>query len=342
MTIGTHRTIEYAPLAAVPGLSFRHFTGESDYQIVLDLWLKNREFNDYDWIATMEDIQMDQQWRKHYDPAEQLVIVKLNGAAIGYLMYHWSLEENPRTIILILNMNLLEDYWNGPIPQLMLDYAEMKLAEMAMDTPQDAAMRYDLTVKQKNSMQVEFFKRNGYTPERYFITMTRPIDEPLGEYPMPEGLEIRPVTAEDYRKVWDAHLEAFKDHWGFEERDEEQYQAWITDTWFQPELWKVAWDGDEIAGRVGNYFLADENEAFQRKRGYTESISVGRKWRGRGLAKALIPESICMFKDMGMEETALGVDVENPNGALKLYTSLGYREVKGKTSIVLRKELKDD
>jgi hypothetical protein len=31
-----------------------------------------------------------------------------------------------------------------------------------------------------------------------------------------------------------------------------------------------------------------------------------------------------MFKDMGFEETALGVDTENPNGALNLYTGVGY------------------
>jgi len=31
---------------------------------------------------------------------------------------------------------------------------------------------------------------------------------------------------------------------------------------------------------------------------------------------------------MGMSETALGVDAENLSGALKLYQSVGYKEVK--------------
>lgn len=35
-----------------------------------------------------------------------------------------------------------------------------------------------------------------------------------------------------------------------------------------------------------------------------------------------------MFKEMGMEETALGVDTENPNGALRLYEGVGYQVVK--------------
>lgn len=332
-------TIQFPPLAKVPGLTFRHFTDESDYEIILDLWLRNREFNAYDWYATMEDILMDQQWRKNYDPHKQLIIVELNQVPIGYLIYNWSLSNNPRTYTLIINMNVLGEYWNGPVVQLVLAYAEKQLSGMANFIPQDAPHCFELKVKQTNHIQMEFFQRNGYHPERYFITMARPTNAPLDDYPMPEGLEIRPVTSQDYRKVWDAHIEAFKDHWGFEQRGDAQYEAWINDSWFQPHLWKVAWDGDQVAGRVGNYYSQEENDAFQRKRGYTESISVGRRWRGRGLAKALIAESIHMFRGMGMEETALGVDVASPTGALNLYRGLGYQEVEGKTSIIFRKNL---
>jgi len=32
-----------------------------------------------------------------------------------------------------------------------------------------------------------------------------------------------------------------------------------------------------------------------------------------------------MFVAMGMEETALGVDAQNPHGALRLYESVGYQ-----------------
>jgi ribosomal protein S18 acetylase RimI-like enzyme len=118
------------------------------------------------------------------------------------------------------------------------------------------------------------------------------------------------------------------------------YQRWVTEPIHNPDLWKVAWDGDQVAGMVGNFLDKKENQEFNRNRGYTEDIWVRRPWRGRGLAKALIAESIRMFKEMGMEETCLGVDAENPNGALRLYTSMGYEKVAEKTHIVMRKELK--
>ena len=44
-----------------------------------------------------------------------------------------------------------------------------------------------------------------------------------------------------------------------------------------------------------------------------------------------------MHKDHGMTMVALGVDTENPNGALQLYESMGYK--KKRTMITFRKEI---
>jgi ribosomal protein S18 acetylase RimI-like enzyme len=55
---------------------------------------------------------------------------------------------------------------------------------------------------------------------------------------------------------------------------------------------------------------------------------VRRPWRRQGVARALLTRSIQMFIEMGMQETALGVDTENPNGALNLYQDVGYTEEK--------------
>ena len=79
---------------------------------------------------------------------------------------------------------------------------------------------------------------------------------------------------------------------------------------------------------VRNFVNPKENETFDRLRGYTEFISVRRPWRRQGVARALLTQSIQMFTEMGMQETALGVDTENPNGALNLYQSVGYEETR--------------
>ena len=60
-----------------------------------------------------------------------------------------------------------------------------------------------------------------------------------------------------------------------------------------------------------NYIDPDENETYRRKRGWTENICVRRPYRRQGLARALLARSLKMHRDLGMAETALGVDAEN-------------------------------
>jgi ribosomal protein S18 acetylase RimI-like enzyme len=76
---------------------------------------------------------------------------------------------------------------------------------------------------------------------------------------------------------------------------------------------------------VLNFINSAENQEYRRLRGYTEGISVRRPWRRRGLARALLTRSLLMFQEMGFEEAALGVDGQNPNGALQLYESVGFQ-----------------
>ncbi len=81
-----------------------------------------------------------------------------------------------------------------------------------------------------------------------------------------------------------------------------------------------------MVGSVLNYIDHDYNQKFNRKRGWTEEITTHRDWRRRGIARALIVRSMHMHKAKGMTEVALGVDTNNPTGALKLYESLGYQK----------------
>jgi ribosomal protein S18 acetylase RimI-like enzyme len=86
----------------------------------------------------------------------------------------------------------------------------------------------------------------------------------------------------------------------------------------------VAWDGDEIAGVVQNWIWAEENAQLGVARGWLEHISVRRPWRRRGLGRAITAESLRRLAAAGMTEAILGVDADNPTGALGLYEGLGF------------------
>jgi ribosomal protein S18 acetylase RimI-like enzyme len=154
--------------------------------------------------------------------------------------------------------------------------------------------------------------------------MVRPSVDDLPDHPLPDGLEIRPVREEDIRTIWEADMEAFKDHWGYVEPTETEYERFRAYPYLDPTLWKIAWDDEGVAGQVKSFIDTAQNEAHGRKRGWTEQISTARRWRRRGVGKALIVESIRELAARGMTEVALGVHTENPTGAYQLYQSLGY------------------
>ena len=170
--------------------------------------------------------------------------------------------------------------------------------------------------------------------------MVRDLSDPIPDVELPAGIEIRPVVAADHRAIWDADAEAFRDHWQAGERTEADFASWFGEPDLDTSLWRVAWDGDEVAASVMTYIWPSENEALGQRRGWLEHISTRRPWRRRGLASALIASALRGLRDAGMTEAALGCDAENPTGALRVYEASGFRRTR--TGVSYRKEFTAD
>lgn len=166
----------------------------------------------------------------------------------------------------------------------------------------------------------------GFEPKRWFFEMVRPNLDAIPHRAMPEGLEIRPIDVSLARAVWDADVEAFQDHWGGFDGSEEHLQRWLDNPNTDLSLWVVAFDGDEVAAGVINSIDPDQNAALGIQRGWLGSVFTRRAWRRRGLASALIVESFQRLRDRGMTSAGLGVDGDNPSGALGLYEALGFEQ----------------
>ena len=171
--------------------------------------------------------------------------------------------------------------------------------------------------------------RHGYEIVRYSYEMLVEDLDAIDVPPMPEGIELRPVTRDQYRQIWDAEAEAFRDHWGMSEWTEENWREFEADpTNADPSLWRVGWDGDEVAGVVITTVTVEENRRHGRHRVYVDAVSVRRPWRRRGLGRALLASSLIASREAGMDAATLGVDTDSPTGATDLYRSLGFEPVK--------------
>ena len=132
------------------------------------------------------------------------------------------------------------------------------------------------------------------------------------------------MVPEHYRQVWDADAEAFTDHWGGIDVSEQAFDRYFGGPDFEPDLWRVAWDGEQVAGSVANVVMRQYNAQTGSRRAVLAGVSVRRPWRGRGLARALVAQSLAALRERGMTEAVLGVDADNPTGALGVYEVNGF------------------
>ena len=330
------KTMNVKDAPQIEGLRFRGFSGDADFPLMIAIINAASEADKSDSSETLEDIRNDYKHLTNCDPYTDMVFAEVEGETVAYSRVEWWQEEDPNDRIYSNFIQIHPDWRNKGIEEAMIRWCEDRLESIASEHPQDGK-RFFQTYSSENKADFnEIVASLGYEPVRYFIEMARPLDE-IPEAELPEGITVRPVHEDEYRKVWEADCEAFRDHWGYSEPKEEHYRSYLESKYFQPDLWQVAWDGDTVVANVMNYIDHDYNEKFDRKRGWTEDISTHRDYRRRGIAKALIVRSMHMHKAMGMTEVGLGVDTQNPSGALGLYESLGYK--KEKTWINLRKPM---
>ena len=165
----------------------------------------------------------------------------------------------------------------------------------------------------------EIHEREGYIPVRYHWMMEINLTQAPNIQPFPAGIELRPFERETHAYlVFQAENEAFRDHWGHTPGN---FNNWklrkLKREEFDPTLWHIAWDGDQIAGY--------SQTRYRNEIGWVGNIGVRRPWRKRGLGEALLLHSFNEFHKRGMNRIGLGVDASNPTGATRLYQKAGMQ-----------------
>ena len=330
---GGDEAINVAQSPAIPGLVFRRFRGEADFPGMAALLNACADADGLGYTDTVEGLRFLFDHLINCDPYQDMLFAELRSPVTGstrtqviaFGRVWWKRESTSEWIYPF--HGFVDPVWRRRgLGRAMLRYNEGRLRHIAQDHAPGPKW-YQVWATEGQAGAHALFLGASYHPVRYMIEMVRPAAAPSASAPLPPGLEVRPALPEHYRPIWKAREEAWQDHWGYVPFVEEDYRRWLDSPLFDPALWKVAWEGDRVAGMVLNRIDEAENARQRRRRGYTQDVFVLRPWRRRGLARALLTQSIEMFRDQGMDETALGVDTQNPSGALALYESAGYREL---------------
>jgi GNAT superfamily N-acetyltransferase len=290
------------------------------------------------FFRTVEDVARDYASFTSCVPRRDVWIAEAGAETAGYVRaWHWAQADG---LQLYGQFGVVAPQWRRRgIGASLHSWLESRQREMAADHRSAPAHEHHAFVTQGEIARAALLEKAGYRVERYFFTMERPTLDAVADFALPPGIELRPVRPEHFRAIWDAHVRAFQTHWGFSPPDEADFQQWQASKIFQPHLWQIAWDVQtgKVAGQVRGYIDEVWNTANGRKRGWTEFISVVQPWRRRGLARALISLSLHAQKAAGMEESALGVDSQNLDGANRVYEDCGF--VVTKCNRIYRKPL---
>jgi ribosomal protein S18 acetylase RimI-like enzyme len=174
-------------------------------------------------------------------------------------------------------------------------------------------------------------ERAGFRLTRVSNHMRIDLDSPPPAARWPHGVSVRTANIDqDLDAIVALYLETWRDHWGFVERP---FDLVLSD-WrkriesdgerFDPTLWFVAVEGDEVAGiSLCNSHIADDAT-----RGYVQGLGVRPAWRKRGIALGLLHHTFAEFRQRRYAAVELDMDSENLTGALRVYERAGMRAVR--------------
>ena len=216
----------------------------------------------------------------------------------------------------------LEDFGEGRVFIQLAGSPSGELLDWAEERASALGRRLVSGSWSMNEAILRELERRGFVPVRQSLRMAIDLAEPTAEPTWPEGIAVRSFQPGDERAFYEAQQETFLDTWEPVGATFEEWSHWLLEaTWFDPELWLLALDGDETAG-----FAICHARGGDPQSGSILLLGVRRPWRRRGLGRALLLHAFAVLREHGFRRAGLGVDADSPTGAHTLYASAGMRE----------------
>jgi len=316
------RQLERDGAPEIPGLRTRFFADDSDFPRLAALYRAANTADEVPWLPTDEQVRIEFDAEDGVVPTDDVILAEVGDHLVGATGVERVVRDGVVTFELWGSVD--PAYRRRGLGTWLMDWALERSGVRASREEPLAPINLASWSEDTETGHRALLAANGFEPARHFFIMRRDLTAPIPDIPLPDGLEVRPVTRDQWRTIFDAEEEAFRDHWGHREKTERAFEATFAKSQLDTSLWVVAWDGDQVAGVVQSWIWPEENETLGIHRGWLEHISVRRPWRRRGLARAITALSLERLRERGMTDGMLGVDSENPNGALGLYTGLGF------------------
>ncbi|NJK77116.1 MAG: GNAT family N-acetyltransferase [Microcoleus sp. SU_5_6] len=222
----------------------------------------------------------------------------------------------------------------GEVEASAIAWGEARMQEIAKERGTPVKLRS--YVRAEDGDRISLLVNSGFQADRYFFRMARSLSEPIPKPQFPEGFWLRQVSCEQDATAWvEMFNQSFIDHWNHHDLTVEEFNYYSNLPNYRNDL-------DAIAVAADGTFAAfcyceinpEENDRTGRNEGWIGVLGTRRGFRKIGLGRAMLLAGLQRLKAAGVDTAILGVDAENPSGALRLYESTGFRKIRNSISYV--------
>lgn len=307
----------------LPPFTARTYAGESDLPAIVELINTCNAIDQLDQVVTIAGLQNDLD-NPDPDPVdERRLWTDAEDRLIGY----------SRLRVLPATTTAQEGFFNIKVhPEARYQGVENQILAWAEATLRDVGRSLHLPLylrtgaRDIQTAQREWLEQHEFSVARCFYRMTRSLADPIPAPQFPTGFTVRSLQPEDMPAWVEMFNQSFIDHWNHHPLTVEQRSRWLTRPDYDPELDQLAIAPDgTFAAFCFNLIDQEENRWTGRQDGWIGDLGTRRGFRRLGLGRAMLLMGMHQLKAKGMDTALLGVDSENPSGALKLYESEGFR-----------------
>jgi len=261
--------------------------------------------------VTLDDLRTEWQAPTFHLDTDAWMVIDPEGRLVGYAEMGQRLHAKIYTY-----MRVLPSYAGRGIGGHLLQLAEAWARQQMAEADPGVRVTMNSWASSNNEVVQRRLERAGYEVIRRNWRMEIDMEVAPPEPKWPEGITLRTFQPGMDRQIFEMIDTAFQDHWGHMPGDFEEWRHWtIERDTFDPTLWFLAFDGDQIAGGSLCTTFMDI--------GWVDTLAVLRPWRRKGLAMALLRHSFGEFYRRGWLKVGLGVDSQNLTGATRLYERAG-------------------
>jgi mycothiol synthase len=220
------------------------------------------------------------------------------------------------------------------VEAVAIAWGEVRMREVSVMRSSPAKLRS--SVRAEDGDRISVLASCGFKADRYFFRMARSLSEPIPEPQFPQGFALIQFPGEQDATAWvEMFNQSFIDDWNHHDLTVDRFKYNLAKPDYRNDLNLIAVAGDgTFVAFCYCHISQKENDRTGRNEGWIAYLGTRRGFRKMGLGRAMLLAGLHRLKAVGVATAILGVDAENSSGALRLYESAGFHNIRDSISYV--------